>query len=282
MVILTAIGRFFKKIWDWIKSTAWIQPLLIVGIIFGVIFSIPSIVKAAKSAKEKRNEYEAYYHNFQISLELDNKDDKFSSPADKFTLALESVMNGEAGAEDKFLNEYKDLGDKFFVAFVGEECDKCKDAKDGFALFQEKLEDKKDKAFHNEENDCNKFGMVTIFTDEETSYTDDDETAFVKYLDRHQSFFETVGSLAYETDYYKNEKLSDSDLEYLETADPVNFLTPTIFLVELGDKVKNEEFGPGVQEIMFGVGTTSDDENAKAKILYDCWTHQGDFSVNEK
>ena len=43
-----AIGRFFKKIWEWIKSTAWVQPLLIVAIIFGVIFSINTITNAIK------------------------------------------------------------------------------------------------------------------------------------------------------------------------------------------------------------------------------------------
>ncbi len=37
-----AIGRFFKGIWDWIKSTAWVQPLLIVVIVFAVIFSFSS------------------------------------------------------------------------------------------------------------------------------------------------------------------------------------------------------------------------------------------------
>ena len=34
----------FVKIWDWIKETAWIQPLLIVGIVFGIIFSISPLV----------------------------------------------------------------------------------------------------------------------------------------------------------------------------------------------------------------------------------------------
>lgn len=33
------IGRFFKSIWEWIKTTAWVQPLLIVVIVFTIIFS---------------------------------------------------------------------------------------------------------------------------------------------------------------------------------------------------------------------------------------------------
>lgn len=274
MVILAAIGRFFKKIWDWIKQTAWIQPLLIVGIIFGVIFSIPSIVKAVQAEKAASNEYQAFYHKFQISLELDDASVKDSSPADKFTNSLERVMNGAEEATQDFKKAFPDLGEKFFVAYVSESCEKCKEAKDGFKLFQESLN--KDPAFMSKDKN-DEFKMVTIFADEETSYTDDKETAFVKYLDRHQSFFEDVGSNAYQTDYYINGKLSDSDLEYLETADTVNFLTPTIFLVEIGSHVTNFV---GVSEVMFGV--TGEDQNIKAKTLLDCWNHTGDFSVNEK
>lgn len=275
MVIITAIGRFFKKIWDWIRQTAWIQPLLIVGIIFGVIFSIPSIVKAVNAKKEEKAKYQAYYHNFQISLELEKGDDPKSSPADQFTYALENVMFGTEGAEEEFKNKYSNLGDKFFVAYVGQDCDKCRDAKDGFALFQELLN--KDESFKTGKNED--FHMVSIFTDEETSYTTDDETAFVKYLERHETFFEEVGSLAYSTDYYAKGNLNDADLEALETADPVDFLTPTIFLVEIGEQVHYQEFGPGVSEVMFGV--KGDDQNDKAKTLFDCWTHKGDFSIND-
>ena len=37
-----SIGHFFKKIWDWIKTTAWVQPVLIVVLVFLVIFSFSS------------------------------------------------------------------------------------------------------------------------------------------------------------------------------------------------------------------------------------------------
>ncbi|MDD7735245.1 MAG: hypothetical protein SOW55_03250 [Bacilli bacterium] len=37
-----SIGHFFKKIWDWIKTTAWVQPVLIVILVFLVIFSFSS------------------------------------------------------------------------------------------------------------------------------------------------------------------------------------------------------------------------------------------------
>ena len=40
MVVLRAIGNFFARIGRWIRDTAWVQPLLIVGGIFAIIFSM--------------------------------------------------------------------------------------------------------------------------------------------------------------------------------------------------------------------------------------------------
>ena len=43
MKILKAIGAFFARIWRWIKETAWVQPLLIVGAIFAIIFAFEPV-----------------------------------------------------------------------------------------------------------------------------------------------------------------------------------------------------------------------------------------------
>ena len=267
MVVLSAIGRFFKKIWDWIKQTAWIQPLLIVGIIFGVIFSIPSIVKAVNASKKEKSTYAAYYENaYRLSLEGEKDSD-----ADKFAEALVNVMknNDETLMKEKF----GDLGDKFFVAFVAKDCEKCEAAKEGFATFDEKLNVN---ASYMTTDTTEKFKLVTIFTDDENNDTTKDKTAFVSYLDRHQDLFEEAGSVAYTTPYYEaNSKISKSDIEALESADPDNFLTPTIFLVELKAKVPTG-LEAGITEVMFGV--EGSDKNEKAKTLYECWTHTGDFS----
>ena len=275
MVVLSAIGRFFKKIWDWIKQTAWIQPLLIVGIIFGVIFSIPSIVKAAKNSKAASAKYNTYYHQFKLSLEGEaTEDGKFSSDADKFTYELEEVINGN---EENFKKDYGNLGDKFFVAFVAKDCDKCEDAKEGFSTFESKFN--KNDSYMSKKDTSEAYHLVTIFTDDENSQTQDNKSAFVFYLERHQGFFEDAGAVAYETPYYYNGHLNDSDLEALETADPDNFLTPTIFLVELKEKSElNQQPAAGVTEIMFGVDGS--DKNDKARTLLDCWNHTGQFSTD--
>ena len=274
MIVLSAIGRFFKKIWDWIKNTAWIQPLLIVGIIFGVIFSIPSIVKAVKKGKTVQATYNTIYHDYKYSLVGEG-----NSKADKFTYKLEEVLDAPSKekreeAKASFKNEFGDLGDKFFLMYVAKDCDKCEEAKDGFATFKQKF-NKQDA--YKSDDESEEFHLVTIFTDDENKDTTDTQSAFVKYLERHQPFFEDVGSVAYETPYYHNGKLNDSDIEALETADPDNFLTPTILLFELKDS-GSENYG--VTEIMFGV--EGSDKNDKARTLLDCWNHTGDFSYNEK
>ena len=270
MIVLSAIGRFFKKIWDWIKNTAWIQPLLIVGIIFGVIFSIPSIVKAVKADKKAKSTYNTYYHRFKLSLE-----NEANSEADDFTTKLGKAISGD---DAEFKQTYGDkFGEKFFVAYVAKDCDKCEDAKEGFDTFEKKLNknDSFKSAVEGEE-----FHLVTIFADDENKDTTDSQTAFVKYLERHQGFFEDVGSSIYDNAYHSKGKLSNSDLEALETADPDNFLTPTIFLVELGETAAKNKKDPGVTELMFGV--EGSDKNDKARTLLDCWNHTGDFSFNEK
>ncbi|MGN1295280.1 MAG: hypothetical protein ACI4U5_02615 [Bacilli bacterium] len=59
--VLKAIGGFFKRIWEWIKNTAWVQPVLIVSLIFAVIFSINPIVNGIKSALNSNNKEGAFY-----------------------------------------------------------------------------------------------------------------------------------------------------------------------------------------------------------------------------
>ena len=264
MIVLTAIGRFFKKIWDWIKQTAWIQPLLIVGLIFGVIFSIPSIVKAVNKGKQERATYNAYYNQFRLSLEVSAKG-AHDSEADKFTDDLTQVFEGNA---ENLRKDFPELEDKFFVAFVEEDCDKCEDAKEGFSTFEKKLND----GYYTDLTD--KFHLVTIFIDEENLNTEENQLGFVKYLENHQDFFENAASVAYETAYAHNNKLNTADIYAMETADPDTFLTPTIMLVELGEKAGNNY--EGVTEVMFGV--EGSDKNEKARTLLDCWKHEGDFS----
>jgi len=246
MKLLKAVGAFFVRIGRWVKDTAWVQPLLIVGAIFAVIFSIPSITDWVEGIAEDIKSSEKYYERFQRSLEGGE-----SSEADRL---LADIQEGESP-----------VGDKFFLAFVSSECASCAEAKKGFETLESGWA-----GSLAPESDNLPFNLVTIFTDEVTDQTTTRESAFVQFLSRNSYFFEEAAGIAYTTDYYYNNKISDADLGYLESCDEENFLTPTILLVDF-------ELG-GVSEVMFGV--TGDTDVKKAELLRDCWDHANDFTAD--
>lgn len=264
MVVLTAIGAFFKKIWDWIKQTAWIQPLLIVGIIFGVIFSIPAIVNAIKSAQEEASATENYYHKYQLSLEGGKE-----SKADVSTELIYKAM--ENPSEENVAAVTEEIGtNKFFLTYVSDSCENCVQAKYGFDYLEKNWNTP---GF--EVGEGSEYKLVSIFADEYTSQTTSNKTAFVQYMERYPNFFELAAEAAYNTDYFELGHIQASDIDTLAEAHPDNFLTPTILLIDFTEKSPQK----GVSEVMFGVDGESDKD--KAELLLHCWNHTDEFSVND-
>lgn len=113
--VFGAIGGFFKRIWRWIAETAWIQPLLIVGLIFGVIFSIPSISSWIANAAATSGQFAFYKrHTVEVSKLLNDFDN---------------------GNYEKY---YKDEETKnFLLVFIEEDCDQCINDEEAFKLFCE-------------------------------------------------------------------------------------------------------------------------------------------------
>ena len=261
MVVLSAIGAFFARIWKWIKETAWIQPLLIVGIVFGVIFSINPIVTAITNLQNDLKSSETFYHGYQKSL-VSGKD----SEADRLTDAVYKISN-EGTIDQDIVKEY---GSKFFLVYVSESCTSCKETRGGFETLRDNWE-----KYITADNRADGFRLYTIFTDEVTSETDTKETAFVKYMNRHESFFEQAAGVAMESEYFVNNKISESDITVVADCDPDQFLTPTILLVDFTDKAASGSYG--VNEMLFGV--SGDTDANKAEVLADCWQHEGDFKA---
>ena len=120
MKILRAIGAFFAKIGRWIANTAWIQPLLIVGGIFAVIFSIPYIKTAIENAQIDNTDYDyLYYKDHSLDLNEGGRAEKLFSYLD---------------AKD-YENINKEFGTKFFFTFAQENCADCKSAVAAFKNF---------------------------------------------------------------------------------------------------------------------------------------------------
>ncbi len=116
--ILAVIGGFFARIWRWIVETAWIQPLLIVGAIFGIIFSIPSISSWISDASDTRGQYK-FYNSHKLStkelLECYENDD-FSKILEKdadrgLLVFIEKDCSECIAQEEAFKKFYKDTYD---------------------------------------------------------------------------------------------------------------------------------------------------------------------------
>lgn len=255
----SASSNIFVRIWNWIKNTAWIQPLLIVGIIFGIIFSIPSITTAIKNAQTKYSSAETYYGKYQLSLA--GEDD---SPAQKLI--------------NNILDENLD-GQKFFLVFVASDCSACEEAKGGFYTLQHK--------FSKSELGGNSFAMKTIFTDEDTNENDLTTTAFVHFLLNPDTaaFMSNVVDYVKETSvYYQKHMLgqstrsaADDILDSIEngTESSSLFQTPTVMLVDFTEKaIAANRYG--VTQAF--VGVPGDDNYDKALFLADCWNGTGDFA----
>lgn len=291
MVILKSIGAFFTKLWRWIKETAWVQPLLIVGAIFAVIFSIPKITDWVQSMGF--GSASRYYAAFQLNLEGETSDIfQFNTKADEATKAINDWSNFEdtyatydeyiAAMEQSEENPIEKYGEKFFLVYVeGENCTNCEAAQPGFETLQNYW------GTRYVADDGRPFKMYTIFADEDSSNDDeydieDDQKAFNRYLDKfadNDFFSQAGGRLADETPYKINASIGDADYENFTNADHTSFAVPTVLLIDFSEQAFDlRSSRPGVSEVIFGV--TGNDSNAKAELLLQMWNHTSNDITN--
>ena len=268
MIVLRALGRFFARIGRWIRDTAWVQPLLIVGAIFGLIFSIPHIIDWVGSWFEKGEESQRFYANYQYDL---SKADKGQSQVDKL---FEQIRSGEA---------QQTIGDKFFLSFVQEDCTVCEDQYAGYKILTSssnwgkgEFADLKDE----------KFKMVTIYIDTFKEVDGKDKNMFTYVWENNQDLFEKLTE-GYENSQYAQYKgytaTCQTFANLFESDDDGCFLieAPTTFMFDYtgsdwswdGNDIK------GLSEIMFSV--PGDNEWDKARALHDCWLHKGVFADHD-
>ena len=268
MVVLRAIGSFFVKIGRWIKETAWIQPLLIVGGIFAIIFSIPYISNWVSSWFDDSNAATNFYKKYKVSLD---GADAGKSDAD----ALFTYMAKDEA--EKTAEEKKKWGEKFYVVFVQEQCTGCETIYKGFDVLDSnwnKGEFAKDGATD--------FKMYSIFIDTEDEINDETQNLFQKYLfDKVDYLFEEVIGVMQESYYVKNLSSSTSYLNDLQTLDDsTNFASPTVFLYDPSYEANATQLG--VTEVLFTVPGKNSESGSYpiARTLFDCWYHQDIFAEN--
>jgi hypothetical protein len=243
--VLTVIGAFFARIWTWIKETAWVQPLLIVGVIFAVIFSIPSISEWIQGLADNANSAATYYKKYRKSLEGEENSD-----AQKL---IDAMMENE----DTY-------GDKYFLILVQEECGGCEEMQSAVDLLKTKAS-----RFYDVD-EFSSFKFYTIFTDQEVD-SDETTTAWERFTDRNTAFLERSAEVAENSWYYVKGFINDSNIDGLE--DGSNIVTPTIFLYDI---TESNPYEAGISEVLFGASGATSYE--KAELLSHAWTHTEEFT----
>lgn len=274
MKILRAIGAFFARIGRWIKDTAWVQPLLIVGGIFAIIFSIKPISDAFSNMFKGGVASEDYYNAFRLSLE---NAEKGESEADKLFSAIEK-MEGD------------NYPSKFYVAFVSKNCANCDACYPGFKTFQENFNQGAFKINDGYVGDG--FKLYTIFCDERNSK---DELLIDDFLKNHADYFEQLFGVVNENidsesyDYYNNTtdkatfKANVASfyncINADEEEDNVSLPTPTTLLIDRTDAGMANMIYKSCTEVFFNftIDASGDDAFSKGYFLRDSWNYKGKF-----
>ena len=268
MKILSVIGRFFARIGRWIKETAWIQPLLIVGSIFAIIFAIPHIIHGVQGWFSSSNDSNKFFAQYRLSLtgaDKDNNEFGGSSDVDKFLSYID-----DGNKKDEIVKMAG--GERFFVAFIKKGaaedlCDGLKEFRDNFG---------KNDEFKNLNG---KFKLLTIYTD---TTNDDDENLFDMTWRNHYGLFEDManGNFLPTTAYavnnnYKEDKYA-SNFIAKESEEKCPMTTPLVMYFNYSDDyvVENQKVN-GLSDVLFSVEGGSKLE--KARTLKRCWSHVDEF-----
>ena len=272
MIVFKAIGAFFVKVWRWIKETAWVQPLLIVGAIFAVIFSIPYLTDWVNSWGYGSTG--AFFNSQKQTLEGqkasgEEGDTKADIITDHIWEQTQKAYSGNYAGIDT-----EKYGDKFFFVFTGDDCSGCESAEEGFKA----LSDNWGKILIPEDYDTHRnLTFYTINTSEESSNDDDysepegyNDKAFYRYLERHIDFFGKTGYVLEGAPYKNNRSVGDTNYENYSAPKFSEFTVPTILLVDYTPEAQAQNRA-GVCEVLFGLSGNTDLD--KARELLKMWDH---------
>lgn len=213
MFVLKAIGRFFAKIGRWIRDTAWVQPLLIVGGIFAIIFSIPKIVEVVDKMNEESNAAQTFFENKAISSQGDKEKLSEGSSLDNYLSILENKDGTYTSAPAAFDAVKKELGlgnneTRFFVLFV-DKSNSCDSLYSGLNYLKNNWG--KNDEFKDLKGD---FAFRTIYVDAIDKY-DSSTKLFDDAYDRHN--FETFATDLYSTKFAENKRYDEGASDHYDS-----------------------------------------------------------------
>ena len=280
MNVLKKLGTPFVALWRWIKETAWVQPLLIVGVIFAIIFSIPSITSWVQSWDFGDDKYN-WLENKQLSLE-GITDEKIDGEAARFLSTFEEAQslwkNNEKDEAREKMKNYTGDANKLFLYFVQEN-----DAADNINEANKYLveEARKDKVTSKvDDYKGGNFQYRTIFTDQviedkDGEYIYESHTAFEYLLKSREfeSFYSTIYNAYQNTPYYQNiinDKVDGVQLDSYQSSinslrTTTNPSAPTLFIIDLTNN-ENENI---ISNIVFSIEGSN--KHSRADFLANAW-----------
>ena len=296
MNVLKKLASPFVAIGRWIKETAWVQPLLIVGVIFAIIFSIPYITSGIQSLIDAANDEMNWFENYQLSLDgTYNK----NSEANEFFADFVEAQNGnstsnsegwvsgtEEGKENarEIMSKYSNGQDRFFLFFVQDDCSACADLKEACEWLIDNWS-----TYISDVEETPVFQYQSIVCDEEVDEDEYEDTPAFEYLFGDQNFnlfAEAAIDIGQDNNYYRNADSSTqstivSNLEALVETDTSSstlssdFETPLVVLFDLTDENETDNI---ISTLFFAL--EGDDVYEQAEFVGQAWTYEEKFSSN--
>jgi len=99
--------KVFDRIWEWIKSTAWFQVVILVGIVVGIVLSIQPITTAIKAGIDDADRTK-YFENNRLNFDsLVEKINKLDEGGEEFAVIFASGLPSDDDTE-KAVYKYED------------------------------------------------------------------------------------------------------------------------------------------------------------------------------
>ena len=285
--VLKVIGTPFIKLWTWIKETAWVQPLLIVGIIFAVIFSIPSITSWVQSWNFGSDTY-TFLQNKKLSLEgmTDVPSGQAADFFSSYVSAREKWSNDDKEGARKDMKAYVGDSNKMILFFVAED--------DTGASVNEAANYLVNEGWSNlvtaEFPEAPAFQYQAIFTDQTIDLGDDDDTykdknpfAYLWQSADYQQFVEDAYFVTTVSPYYINLEEASAKTTLKNNAENIvsssNYTSNLAYYVTI-DLTDTNTTDNIITNVFFEI--TGADKYEKAEFLSEAWTNSEDFEIKTK
>lgn len=282
---LKVIGTPFIKLWTWIKETAWVQPLLIVGIIFAIIFSIPSITSWVQSWNFGSDSY-TFLKNNQLSLEGitdTTSEGEAYDFFDAFDEAQSQWTEGNKSAAQETMRNYVGDSNKMILFFVNENDDAQTVNEAANYLVNESWN-----RVTAISASAPAFRYNSIFADEvvevdsnDKTYADHTPFDFLFNLPQYSDFVNQAASIATTSPYYRNRVAKGEDISSIESSadklpDPSNYTSAIPYYVII-DLTESNNTNYLITNVFFSF--EGDDKYARADFLAHAWTNTEEFAI---